>query len=182
MRISATITNRIVRSNSLPDRPMRKPCAWLGTSSAAGTFVGPGSGSNPASTEDSQPSYDAPHPGARQTRHEEVNRRTLADFRQRRIGQHDSGKSADVEPLRYGQGPGRDQFAGLGADDRRAYYFAILLRYDFDVAVGLALRLPGFVIMKGPARKAFLDAALARLALGQPALRQFRLGVGPPGN
>src|SRR3972149_5719660 len=182
MRTSATITNRMVRNNSLPDRPMCKRRASRGTSSTSGSLVGSVPGSNRASTEDSQPSYDAPHPGARQTRREKVDGRALVDFRQRRIGQHDAGESPDIEALRDGKRPGRDQFAGLGADNRRTDYFAILLRYDLDVAVGLALGLGAIVVMIGPAQNTDLDAALARLGLGQPALRQFRLGIGHPRN
>src|SRR5450755_3051284 len=121
MRTSATITNRTVRNNSLPERPMRGPSAtpefWRGAVGATGSLVGSVLGSKTASTEDSQPSYDAPHPRARQTRREIVDGRAFADFRQRRIGQHDAGEAADIEPLRDPQSPHRDQFSGLCADN-----------------------------------------------------------------
>src|ERR1035441_4258642 len=103
MRISATITNRMVRNNSLPDRPMRKarglPIPWCGAMCATGSLVGSVPGSNIASAENSQPSDDAPHPRARQTWRKVVDGGALADFRQRRIGQHDAGECADVQPL-----------------------------------------------------------------------------------
>ena len=91
--------------------------AGRGAVGATGSLVGSVPGSNIASTENSQPSYDAPHPRARQTRREKVDGRAFADFRQRRIGQHDAGEGADIQALRDRQGPGRDQFAGLRADD-----------------------------------------------------------------
>src|SRR5664280_3381192 len=117
MRISATITNRMVRNNSLPERPMRGPNAGRGAVGATGSLVGSVPGFNCASTEVSQPSYDAPHPRARQTRREIVEGRAFADFRQRRIGQYDTGKAADIEPLGDRQSPHRNQFPGLRADD-----------------------------------------------------------------
>ena len=70
-----------------------------------------------ASTENSQPGDDAPHPRARQTWRETVDGCAFSDFRQRRIRQHDAGQCADIEPLRDRQRPHRDQFAGLRADD-----------------------------------------------------------------
>src|ERR1700675_2883523 len=121
MRTSATITNRIVRNNSLPESPMRGARAWRGAVSATGSLNGSVPGSKIASTEDSQPSYDAPHPRARQTWREKVYGRAFADFRQRRIGQHDAGKAADIQALRDRQSPHRDQFSGLRADDGGAY-------------------------------------------------------------
>src|SRR5882672_7993620 len=100
MRTSASITNRMVRNNSFPDSPIGSDRARRGVTGASGASGAVGSlggwvtGSNAASTEDSQPSYDAPHPTARQTRREVIDRGTLSDFRQRRIGQHDAGESA----------------------------------------------------------------------------------------
>ena len=54
----------------------------------------------PSSSEPAQKADDAPHPGTRQTRREVADRRAFADLRQGRIGHHDSGDRADVEPLR----------------------------------------------------------------------------------
>src|SRR5471030_384103 len=141
MRISATITNRMVRNNSLPERLMRKFRAGRGSVDAEGSLAGSVSGSNTASTKNSQPTYDAPHPGARQTRREEVDRRALADFRQCWIGNHDIGDSANDEPLRNRQRPGRNHLAGLRAHDCCSYYFTIRFRYDFYVAVRFVLDL-----------------------------------------
>src|ERR1039458_3986863 len=117
MRTSATITNRMVSNNSLPERPMRGTSAGRGADDALGSLVGSVPGSKCASAKDSQPSYDAPHPRARQTRREKVDGGAFADFRQRRIGQHDAREAADIEPLRDRQSPHRNQFSGLRADD-----------------------------------------------------------------
>src|SRR5450755_2083164 len=121
MRTSATITNRTVSNNSLPERPMRAPSAtpefWRGAVGATGSLVGSVSGSNSASAEDAQPSYDAPHPRARQTRRKKVDGRAFADFRQRRIRQYDAGEPSDIQALSDRQGPHRDQFSSLRADD-----------------------------------------------------------------
>src|SRR5664279_499472 len=136
MRTSASITNRMVRNNSLPERPMRgrdaTPKFWRGAGGAAGSVVGSVSGFNCASTEVSQPSYDAPHPRARQTRREIVDGRPFADFRQRRIGQHDAGKVADIQASRDRQSPHRDQFSGLRTDDAGAYDLTLPVGDDFN--------------------------------------------------
>src|SRR6478752_958441 len=149
MKISATVTNAMVRNNNLPDRPTRERARgadkWSVTSLT---------GSNDPSTEDSQPRNDAPQQRARQTGRKEVNGRALADFRQRRIRQNNTGERTNIHFLRDRQNPGRDQFASLRADNGDAENFPFLVQDDFDVAV--------------------------RLAFGQARLRQFRVGKGDP--
>src|ERR1017187_10672406 len=180
MRISASITNRMVRNNSLPDRPMRGFRAGRGADDATGSLVGSVPGSNMASAEDSEPSYDAPHPRARQTWREIVDGRAFADFRQRRIGQHDAGEVADIQASRDRQSPHRDQFSGLRTDDAGAYDLTLPVGDDFNVAVRLALGLSAVVVVIGPAQNTNLELARARLGLGQSGLRELRLGVGHP--
>src|ERR1039458_8028075 len=165
MRISASITNKMVRNNSLPDRPMRGLRAGHGADDATGSLVGSVPGSNMASAEDSQPSDDAPHPRARQTRREIVDGRAFADFRQRRIGQNDAGKASDVQPLRDRQSPHGDQFSGLSADDGGPYDLTFAVGDDLNMTVRLALGLGAIVVMIGPAQNSNLDAALAGLRL-----------------
>src|SRR5476649_1585540 len=158
MRISATITKRMVRNNSLLERPILKrrtlpratPEFRRVTTGATASSDCSISGSKSASTEDSQPSYDAPQPWTRQTGRKVVDRRTLADFRQCRIRHHDAGQRADVKPLCDCQSPGRNQFSGLRADNRCANYLTICLGYDFNVTVRFALGLRPVIVMIGP--------------------------------
>ena len=134
-----------------------------------------------SSTEDSQPSNDAPHPGPRQTRREIVDGCAFSDFRQRRIGQHDAGEGADVQLLRDRQGPYRDQFSGLHADDTGAQDSTFCRGDDFNVTVRFALGLRAVVVVIGPAQNSRRELARTRLRLGQSGLRQFRFGDRSPG-
>ena len=62
--------------------------------------AGPLPASKIASTEDSHPANDAPHPRTGQTWREKIDGCTFSEFRQRRIWQHDVGESADIQALR----------------------------------------------------------------------------------
>ena len=184
MRISATITNTMVRSSSLPDRPTRGPC--VARARARRDLHRPLArlpscnvclNRRCASSAMMRRTH-----GLRQTWRKKVDGRAFADFRQRRIGQNDAGHRANIEPLRQRQHPGRDQFAGLRADDCRAEDLALAVGDDLDVAVGLALGLRAVVVVIGPAQDADLDLALARFRFGQARLRKLRIGIGNPGH
>src|SRR5262245_31514695 len=82
IKISATITNRMVSNSSLPERPTRHFRVGL-----VSALIGPVpfSVSKIASAEDSHPSDDAPHPSAGQTWSKKIDRRAFSKFRKRRI-------------------------------------------------------------------------------------------------
>src|SRR5512144_598262 len=114
MSTSATITNSMVRNNSLPERPIRSVRAAGG---AACPLIGSVTGSKKSSTEESQPANDAPHPRTGQTRGEKDDRGPFPDLGQRRIRQDDPRHGPDIQLLGNRERPGRDQLARLRADD-----------------------------------------------------------------
>src|SRR6185437_1007679 len=124
-----------------------------------------------SSTEDSQPSYDAPHPRARQTRGKMVDGRALSDLRQRRIGQHNAGEAADIESLRDRQNPHRNQLSSLRADDCCAQNLTFPVGDDLYMTMRLALSLGTVVVVIRPAQDSNFELARARLRLGQSDLR-----------
>src|SRR4051812_14718880 len=122
--------------------------------------------------------YQTAQPWTVQTRRKIANCRALADFRQSRIWDHNSGHRADVEAPRERERPCGDQFAGLRADDTCPQNAAVFGGDDLDVAVGRALGLGAVVFMVRPAQHADFFVALARLRFRQPDMRKLRIGEG----
>src|SRR6516164_1157773 len=152
MSTSAIITNRTVRMRSLPDRPRRGLRAK--SSAAAGRSViedalrhalerDPEEALRHAaiSTEATQQTDDAPHPGSRQTRHEIGGGGLFSNLRQGRIRHHDTSKRADVGAAAHGERPSGDQLAGGGAHYGDAEDSAARIGHDLDVPPRLTLRM-----------------------------------------
>src|SRR5262249_45905911 len=196
---SAIITNRIVRTRSLPDSPKREGRRSRAPVAVVCVIAGPSNKTaRPAgyslyhiesrefgrkrarrSAQASQQRDDAPHPRVRGAGSEIGGRGALANLGKRRIGQHDLGKGPQVEPALHGKRPGRDQLAGLCAHDGRAENAAARVGDDLDVAAPLALGLAAVVLVIGPAQ--YPDrAALARLGLGRAGLRELGIREGDP--
>src|SRR5690349_13560806 len=100
-----------------------------------------------ASTEESHPSNDAPHPDAGQTWNEEIDGCTFSEFRQRRVWQNNVQKSANIETLRNRKNPHRNQFARLSAYNCDTYNFTFPRRDDFYVAMGFAIGLRAVIVV-----------------------------------
>src|SRR4051812_50078914 len=98
--------------------------------------------------------YQTAQPWTVQTRRKIADCRALADFRQSRIRDHNSGHRADVKAARERERPCGDQFAGLRADDTGAQNAAVFGGDDLDVALGRALGLGAAAFMLRPARHA----------------------------
>ena len=79
--------------------------------------------------------------------------------------------------MRNRQRPHRNQFAGLRADNRHAHNLTFCRGDDFYMAMRFTLGLGAIVVVIGPSQNAHLEAALARLGLAEPGLRQFRIGA-----
>src|SRR5262249_55817597 len=115
-----------------PERPTRH--VRVGRGSAAVTLPGPFSVSKIASTEDSHPGNDAPHPRAGQTRSEIINGCTFSNLRQCRIRQYDVGQTANIDALGNRRPPGCFYFARLRPDNGCTYYLTSCRCDDFYVA------------------------------------------------
>ena len=106
----------------------------------------------------------------------------LAGLAAGRIGHDQVGDGADLEPLRDRQGPGQDQVAGAGAEDRRPEDAAVAPGDDLDQPGGVALGVGAVVLGERPAQHADRVAVgLARRGFGQADLGQLGIGVGDPG-
>src|SRR5947209_17254590 len=145
MSTSAIITNEIVRSRSLPERPKR------GLRSVSYSLDGAVMLARYNSAESAQEGYQTPQPRIIQSRRKIADCRPLPDFGQSRIRHHNSGHGADVEPARERKRPGRDEFAGMRSDYARAENAAVLRGDNLDVPVRLAFGLCAVVFVVGPA-------------------------------
>src|ERR1043165_2143117 len=168
MSTSATITNRMVRNSSLPDRPMRGACARVG---AGCPLAGSVTGSKKSSTENPEPADDAPPPRAGQTGREEVDRGAFPDLRQRRIRQDHPGQRPDIQSLRDRQRPCRDQLSRLRAHDGRAKDDTFRRSDDLYMTMHLALGLGAVIVVIGPAQHTKLELACARLRFADADMR-----------
>src|SRR5947209_2893716 len=139
MSTSAIITNEIVRSRSLPERPKR------GLRSVSFSLDGAVMLARYNSAESAQEVYQTPQPRIVQSRRKIADCRPLPDFGQSRIRHHNSGHRADVEAARERKRPGGDQLAGLRANNARTEDAAVLRGHDLDVPVRLALGLRALV-------------------------------------
>src|SRR3954464_6649871 len=172
MSTSAIITNRIVRSRSLPERPKR------GTRSVSFSLDGAVMRARYNLAESTEKVYQTAQPWIVQGRRKIADCRAFADFRQSRIRDHNSGHRADVEAARERERPCGDQFAGLRPDDTCAQNAAVFGGNDLDVALGRALSLGAVVFVVRPAQHADFLVALAGLRFGQADMRKLRIGEG----
>src|SRR5439155_17236975 len=91
----------------------------------------------------------------------------LARFAARRVGHDQIGEGADLELLRNCQGPGENQIARPGAEDRGAEYAAITASDDLHQALGIALGLSPVVFGEAPAQDAHRAAGSSCGGFGQ---------------